>query len=197
MMYAGNIFIKFGLIVFLPFALTDEICGGIGHPEIVRDCTHMTQDHLIDLTIITGSVVIAMIVGTAIAKSFKRFWPIKISAILNFIAVVGLLFCINMMVTKALFFIVKFLLSVYNMLVWVVLCEFYPTVFRNTATGFINMWGKGAGAVATFLVYILYTTSPLAIVMLFIHAAFVSMLAGVLWDTETKDMDSERADDAG
>ena len=65
--------------------------------------------------------------------------------------------------------------------------ELYPTVIRNTATGFINFWGKSLGAISTFLVYFLYSYSPLYIIIGFVIAAFLAMVAGILWSKETKD----------
>lgn len=190
-MYIGNFYIYFGLIAYLPFALNDRICGLHSHFTTLvthkNACKTLTQDDLGELFMITSASTMAVLAGFFSAKRLGRNIPMKVAGFLSFAFTLTLLFCVNLPFTGSVYFIIKFLSSVYNFIVSVIMLEIYPTVVRNTAAGFINFWGKSSGALSTVLVHSLYQISPLSVVIFFILAALVSMVMGCLWTKETKD----------
>ena len=186
-MYAGNIFLIFGLIVYLPFAVSRDICGGVGSGSIERTCKTLTRSELLDLAFISAAGLFAVTLGLLVAKKLGRVWPIKAFGIIVFLFTASLLVCININFTKAAFFFIKFFACAFNIIIWIIIPEIYPTVIRNTATGVINFWGKSAGAISTFLVYFLYSFSPLYVIIGFVIASLFSMIGGILWWKETKD----------
>ena len=147
----------------------------------------MDQGDLLDLAIITAAGCIAVIFGVAVAKQIGRNYPIKVFGVCVFILTLVLYKCIHPTLTKVVFFLIKFFTTAYNVVIWIIIPELYPTVIRNTATGFINFWGNSGGALSTALMYVLYYINPLFGVSMFVGAALVSLIAALLWDTETKD----------
>ena len=145
------------------------------------------SSELLDLAFISAAGLFAVTLGLLVAKKLGRVWPIKAFGIIVFLFTTSLLVCININFTKAAFFFIKFFACAFNIIIWIIIPEIYPTVIRNTATGVINFWGKSAGAISTFLVYFLYSFSPLYVIIGFVIASLFSMIGGILWWKETKD----------
>ena len=188
MMYFGNVFLIYGLIVFVPLAINTGFCGASAKGA-TRDCKKINQEGLGKIVIITSGSTVAILVGLFFAIKTGRNLPMKLFNTLVFILVLCLIPCFSGSITTAILFLIKCFACAANLIVWIVILELYPTVIRNTATGFINMWGKIGGAIATALVYILFYISGYLIVTCFVLAALLSMVAAWLWTKETKDMD--------
>ena len=190
LMYVGNFFLYFGLIAYLPFAVHDQICGIYSESSHLTpqttSCKTLSQSDLTELLWITSASTLAVLAGYLISKIFGRNIPMKMTGLLSFTFTCTLLLCINSTFTNLVYFIIKFLSSVYNFIVSVIMLEMYPTVIRNSAVGFINFWGKTAGASSTVVVYSLFHVRPFYVLSFFLLASLVSMVMGLLWTKETK-----------
>lgn len=96
-------------------------------------------------------------------------------------------FCLDNVYTTSASALIKFLSGYANVTFWLIIMEVYPTVMRNTATGFINFWGKLGGSLATLLSYYLFLSSPSWVIGVFVVNCVVSFTASMLWTVETKD----------
>ena len=188
LMYFGNIFLIFGLIVFVPLAINTGFCGASAKGA-TRDCKKINQEGLGKIVIITSGATVAIFVGLFFGIKTGRNFSMKLFNTLVFISTLFLFPCFSGSITTAILFLIKCFASAANVIIWIVIPELYPTVIRNTATGFINMWGKIGGVIATALVYILFYISGYLIVACFVLAGLLSTVAAWLWTKETKDVD--------
>ena len=184
-MYFGNLVIIFGTIVFVPLALYSGFCGGQGDPP-EHKCTEIRQESLLQLSIVTFGCVVAAVVGYIAAMSLGRSISLKIFSTASFIVTLFLFKCFSNLVTVALFFLIKFLQSSHDLITLIVVPELYPTVFRNTAMGFINSWGKLGGVIGAGAVYVLYYYSPILVVTMFSASALLVTICSWIWNKETK-----------
>ena len=193
MMYFGNIFLIFGLIVFVPLAINSGFCGA-STEGATRDCKNIDQKGLGQIVIITSGGTVAIFVGLFLGIKIGRNFSMKLLNTLVFISTLFLFPCFSGSITTALLFLIKCFAASANLIIWIVIPELYPTVIRNTATGFINMWGKSGGVIATALVYIIFYISGYLMVACFVLSALLSMVAAWLWTKETRDVDLQDVD---
>lgn len=83
---------------------------------------------------------------------------------------------------------IKTLEACVDIIIWIILPEAFPTIVRNTATGFIDFWGKFGGALGTALVYVLFYKSPYGLVTMFAASAGLQLVVSFVFSKETKDV---------
>ena len=199
MMYFGNLLILFGTTVFVPLALYSGFCGGQGHLP-VHECAEIKQESLLQLSVVTFGDVLAVVAGYIGAMKLGRSISLKIVSTGSFIVTLFLFKCFTQAATVGLFFLIKFLQDAHNMITLIMIPDVYPTVFRNTAMGFINSWGKLGGVVGAGAVYALYYYSPILVVTMFSASALLVAISSWIWNKETKEamiMDLRENTDGG
>jgi len=118
LMYVPNIVIIFGLIIFLPLALSSGFCGVADKKPPAHDCKTLDQVNLRDLTIITSSAIVAVVVSVAVAKKLGRNCPLKVFGVCIFLSTLSLYICINLTLTKLALFLTKFFVHTSNSVLW-------------------------------------------------------------------------------
>ena len=182
----SDLFILFGIIVFLPLALYSGFCGGNLKPQSLN-CVKVEQSSLKDLSIVTSSEIFASIVGLLSAVHIGRKLSWRISSVLGLILTAFLIKCIDIKFTKIFLFLLKFSYIYHNINTIILIPETFPTTIRSTAYSVCNCFAKLGGAAGCGLVYFLYYTNPSLVIGMFMIAAIVLLICAVVWDKETKD----------
>ena len=182
----SDLFILFGIIVFLPLALYSDFCGGNLKPQPLN-CVKVEQSSLKDLSIVTSSGIFASIVGLLSAVHIGRKLSWRISSVLGLISPAFLIKCISIKFTKIFLFLLKFSYIYHNTNTIILIPETFPTTIRSTAYSVCNFFAKLRGAAGCGLVYFLYYTNPSLVIGMFMIAAIVLLICVVVWDKETKD----------
>ena len=183
-MYFCNIFIEFGLIVWLPLMYSANMCGAAKSPQ--HKCQSLTQDDLLKLTIVNGGSVLGAIAAVILAQRIGRLIPMRVASFIMMLSIATLFVCVNESFTFANTIIAKTVEAFVNTTLWIMIPESFPTCIRSTATGFINSCGKIGGVFGTACVYLLFYVSPYSVVGIFVFFSFVGFVATMVYDRETK-----------
>ena len=183
-MYFCNIFIEFGMIVWLPLMYSANMCGAAQSPQ--HKCQSLTQDDLMKLTIATGGSLLGSIVAVILAQRIGRLLPLRIASFIMLLSIATLFVCVNESFTFATTLIAKIVEAAVNTTIWIMIPESFPTCIRSTATGFINSCGKIGGVFGTACVYLLFYVSPYSVIGIFLLCSFVGFVGTMVYDRETK-----------
>ena len=183
-LYFSNIFLEFGLIVFLPLLYSSGTCGASQAATV--DCKPLTQSDLLDLIYATSGSLVGTIVGLLSVQHIGRLIPIRISNLLMIMTLATLFFCVNHTFTLVTTTMVKIVEAFINVAIWVMMPESFPTNIRSTAMGFINGCGKVGGVLGTGSVYLLFYVSSASVVGVFVFCSVIGFLATMIYKRETK-----------
>ncbi|XP_063676814.1 putative transporter svop-1 [Bolinopsis microptera] len=183
-MYFCNIFIEFGLIVWLPLMYSANMCGAAQSPR--HKCQSLTQDDLLKLTIATGGGLLGAIAAMILAQCIGRLKPLRVASFIMLLSIATMFVCVNESFTFATTMIAKIVEAFVNTTIWIMIPESFPTCIRSTATGFINGCGKIGGVLGTACVYLLFYVSPYSVVGTFLFCSFVGFVGTMMYDRETK-----------
>ncbi|XP_063679974.1 putative transporter svop-1 [Bolinopsis microptera] len=183
-MYFCNIFIGYGLIVWLPLMYSANMCGAAQSPK--HKCQSLTQDDLLKLTIASGGSILGAIAAVILAQCIGRLIPIRVASLIMSLLIATLFVCVNESFTFATTIIAKIVGTFVNTTLWIMIPESFPTCIRSTATGIINSCGKIGGVFGTACVYLLFYVSPYSVVGIFLFFSFVGFVGTMVYDRETK-----------
>ena len=183
-MYFCNIFIEFGLIVWLPLMYSANMCAAAQSPR--HKCQSLTQDDLLKLTIATGGSVLGAIAAMFLAQCIGRLIPLRVASFVMLLSIATMFVCVNESFTFATTMIAKIVEAFVNTTIWIMIPESFPTCIRSTATGFINGCGKTGGVLGTACVYLLIYVSPYSVVGIFFFCSLVGFVGTMVYDRETK-----------
>ena len=185
-MYFCDIFIGFGLIVWLPLMYSANMCGDVKTPQLEHTCQSLTQGDLLKLTIATSASLLGSIAAVILAQRIGRLIPMRVASFIMMLSIATLFVCVNESFTFANTLIAKTVEAFVNTTLWIMIPESFPTCIRSTATGFINSCGKIGGVFGTACVYLLFYVSPYSVVGIFLFFSFVGFVATMVYDRETK-----------
>ena len=171
--------------MFLPLALNKGFCGGDDRISL-HTCQKISQDNLGKLVLITVSGLVAIVAVVGITRFTGRKVPARIFAGGTFVVTLTLYVCWSKTITLLTFFLIKFGAGGLHLIIWIITSEYFPTVIRSTASGFVNTCGKLGGVVGSAGVYSMFYTSPYLVVSMFVIASGISFVATLVWDKETK-----------
>jgi MFS family permease len=184
--YFGNIFVEFGLIVLLPLLFSSHLCGTVNPTDIEKPCQTLTQDELREITIATSGSIFGIVAGLFFAQFIGRLMGLRAASFAMIFSIGSLFLCVNETFTVVASTILKVLEAVVNSIIWIVIPETFPTTIRSTATGFINGWGKMGGLVGTGCVYLLFYVSPYSVIAIFLSFSFIAFGGTVVFKKEMK-----------
>eukprot|EP00116_Pleurobrachia_bachei_P003743 sb/3464005/ len=153
--YFANIFLEFGLWIFLPLFFSSKYCG-TGSVTPKRDCTMLTQEDLWKLSLSSIAAIFGSLIAFLCASYIGRLIPLRVAMGLVLACLLGLLICISNAVTFGIVSALKLTEAVVNTLLWIIIPESFATCLRATAIGFINSWGKLGGVIGTGMVYLVF-----------------------------------------
>ena len=187
--YFWNSLFCFALTIFVPIAFNSGFCGGSDAAPEHSVYTTMSQESLLKTSVITCAGILGALLGFITVIKLGRLLSIKVGCFLLLFCSLFLYKCFTDNVTLLLIFCANLLCTVIIMIVWITMQEYYPTVIRATATGFINFWGKLGGVLGASLAYFTFYVNPYITVSLFVVAASFQFFISILLDKETKDID--------
>ncbi|XP_063688550.1 putative transporter svop-1 [Bolinopsis microptera] len=185
-MYFCDIFIGFGLIVWLPLIYSANMCGDVKTAQHENTCQSLTQGDLLKLTIATVASLSGSIAAVILVPRIGRLIPMRVATFIMLLSIATLFVCVNDSFTFATTIIAKIVETFVNTTLWIMIPESFPTCIRSTATGFINSCGKIGGVFGTACVYLLFYVSPYSVVGIFLFISFVGFVGTMVYDRETK-----------
>ena len=150
--FASNLCVVYGLTIYLPLALTSDICGvgGVNSTDIVHTCTKVTTADLTSLSVISLSGFVGTILGAVLSAGVGRLWPTRISCLIQIGVIFLLFFCFH--VTTIILSAAFFWTGIVNCIEWIFVTEIFPTKIRATSISVVNSFGKLGGIIGSSLV---------------------------------------------
>ena len=191
--YFANIFVEFGLIIFLPLLFSSDVCSGSGGGVPEHTCKPLSKKDLWELTLASAGGIFGCFLSLILATQIGRIAPVRVGSGVQTLFLTLLLFCISEGFTFYTAVIVKIVQAFINCLIWIVIPESFPTIIRSTALGIVNGSGKVGGLIGTGMVYLLFYESFRYVVCLFILASVVGFVGSLFLHVETKDTELQDA----
>eukprot|EP00116_Pleurobrachia_bachei_P004963 sb/3465225/ len=130
--YFSNIFLEFGLFIFLPLFFSSKYCGTASvTPK--HDCTMLTQDDLWKLSLSSIAAILGSLIAFLCASYIGRLIPLRVAMGLTLACLIGLLVCISNAVTFGIVSALKLTEAIVNTLLWIIIPESFATCLRATA----------------------------------------------------------------
>ena len=184
----SNLCVVYGLVVFLPLALTSNFCGVgiVNSTQIVHTCESITPEALGNLSMATFLGLLGTIVGALLSKNFGRLHPIRVCSLVQIGIIFLLYFCLNQ--TSVNLSAAVAVTGVVNCIEWIIIAEVFPTKVRATTISIINSFGKLGGIIGSAFVYVLLYTLPALLVTLFFVASVLCFVGTLTLNKETKNL---------
>ena len=188
LIFTCNVFVGFGLVVYLPLMFRTDYCGVNKEPPVHESCALLTQTDLLQMTIGTLLCLIAVVGATFAANLIGRLSPLRIASGLQIIAVSLLFVCMDDIAKVVVAAFCGTLNVIVSFMLWIIVSECYPTNSRSSAIGFINGLARIGGVLGSGSVYLWLYTRPSAILGLFISTSIMGFLATFGLNQETRDI---------
>ena len=185
--YFMDIFLEFGLIIFLPLYFSSGICGATVSEPPQHVCTPLSTDDLYKLTITSSLSIGGAIATFFISNKVGRLLPIRAASVIQTIGLACILICFNSTFSFVVIVFTKTVQVFVNTSVWIIMPESFPTSIRSTAVGVINGAGKIGGVLGTGCVELLFYTDPNIVLGLFLAASVIGIVGAFVLNKDTKD----------
>ena len=186
--YFMDIFLEFGLIIFLPLYFSSGVCiieGGGPPPHV---CTPLSTEDLANLTLTSLFALVGVILSIMSSHKLGRLGPIRVTSILQTVGLALLFICFNKTFSTVVIMATKAVQSFINTSIWVMLPESFPTDVRSTAVGFVNGAGKFGGVIGTGCVQFFFYMDPNIVLGLFLATSVIGAIGTFILNKETKDI---------
>ena len=119
------------------------------------------------------------------AVKIGRLSPLRVGNMVQLPTFILMFFCMSSWYLFGVATAIKIINAFLCMMIWIIVPESFPTMIRNTATGFVNSSGKFGAVTGTALVYLLFYKSPTAVVCCFLLASLLSTVCSFLLKKDT------------
>ena len=116
------------------------------------------------------------------AKDLRRKLTANSFAVLALVTTISAYFYLDEIVGMLLNLMLRFSVTGFRILLWMIAVEAFPTTLSSTGVGFVHAIGDGGGSIGSFLTYLLFPISAMSVVSLFVGMAGVMLIASLFID---------------